>query len=120
MRVRRRGVLDRVIRQEHQLGNLLWRVPHRDWNPRRHTVRLAAGVGLWDSTNNRYLLPQVAADSSHPGGAGASTGAMSRPAVSLTGFAPFGSPQRSESLASSRYLVAGVSCGAPANEFHAT
>lgn len=23
-------VLDRVIRQEHQLGNLLWRVPHRD------------------------------------------------------------------------------------------
>jgi predicted esterase len=49
------------------------RVPHRDWNPRRHTVRLAAGVGLWDSANNRYLLPQVAADSSHPGGAGASS-----------------------------------------------
>src|SRR3954470_6214357 len=23
-------VLDRVIRQEHHLGNLLWRVPHRD------------------------------------------------------------------------------------------
>jgi hypothetical protein len=46
-------------------------VPHRDWNPRRRTVRLAMGLGLWDSTNGRYLLPQISADSSHPGGGGA-------------------------------------------------
>ena len=45
-------------------------VPHADWNPGRSTVRLAAGVGLWDSANNRYLLPQQSADASHPGGAG--------------------------------------------------
>ena len=45
-------------------------VPHADWNPRRSTVRLAMGVGLWDATNSRYLLPQGGADASHPGGAG--------------------------------------------------
>src|SRR5204862_1984260 len=46
------------------------RIPHRAWNPRRKTVRLAAGVGLWDGANKRYLLPQASADESHPGGAG--------------------------------------------------
>lgn len=45
-------------------------VPHRDWNPRRRTVRFAMGVGLWDGANNRYLLPQQVADATHPGGAG--------------------------------------------------
>jgi dienelactone hydrolase len=49
------------------------RVSHRQWNPRRRTVRLAAGVGLWDGATNRYLLPRPAADSSHPGGAGAAS-----------------------------------------------
>jgi hypothetical protein len=38
------------------------RIPHRTWNPKRHTVRLWAGVGLWDAANKRYLPP--------PGGAG--------------------------------------------------
>ena len=33
------------------------RVPHRIWNPKRRTVRLWAGVGLWDAANGRYLLP---------------------------------------------------------------
>ncbi len=28
------------------------------------------GVGLWDSANQRYLLPQQVADATHPGGAG--------------------------------------------------
>ncbi|HUZ29744.1 MAG TPA: hypothetical protein VMU90_10915, partial [Solirubrobacteraceae bacterium] len=45
-------------------------VPHSDWNPRRRTVRLAMGVGLWDNSAGRYLLPQAAADATHPGGAG--------------------------------------------------
>src|ERR1700693_4652706 len=45
-------------------------VPHRDWNPGRRTVRLAMGVGLWDSANGRYLLPQSTASATQPGGAG--------------------------------------------------
>lgn len=44
-------------------------VPHRAWDPGRRTVRLAAGVGLWDTAANRYLVPRAAADASHPGGA---------------------------------------------------
>src|SRR2546421_4286859 len=50
----------------------------RDWSsdvcssdlPGSQVVRLAAGVGLWDKVNGRYLLPQTAADATHPGGAG--------------------------------------------------
>ena len=49
------------------------RISHTAWNPRRHTIRLAAGVGLWDSAGKRYLLPQASADASHPGGAGAAS-----------------------------------------------
>ncbi len=45
-------------------------VAHADWNPGRSTVRLAMGVGLWDNSNGRYLLPQATADATHPGGAG--------------------------------------------------
>jgi dienelactone hydrolase len=45
-------------------------VPHRDWNPSRHTVRLAMGIGLWNAAANSYLLPQAIADATHPGGAG--------------------------------------------------
>ncbi len=51
-------------------GQIVVRVPHRDWNPRRATVRLAMGVGLWDASAGRYLLPQASADATHPGGAG--------------------------------------------------
>jgi hypothetical protein len=46
------------------------RVPHADWDPTGTVVRLAAGVGLWDKANGRYLLPQPAADATHPGGSG--------------------------------------------------
>jgi hypothetical protein len=45
-------------------------IPHRDWNPKRHTIRLAAGVGLWSAAAHSYLLPQAVADATHPGGAG--------------------------------------------------
>jgi hypothetical protein len=44
-------------------------VPHRAWNPGRRTVRLAAGVGLWDRSSHAYLLPSAASDATHPGGA---------------------------------------------------
>jgi len=45
------------------------RVPHAAWNP-SGAVRMAAGVGLWDIANSRYLLPQSASSATVPGGAG--------------------------------------------------
>jgi hypothetical protein len=45
-------------------------VPRAIWNPTGKTVRLAAGVGLWDNKANKYLIPQQNADATHPGGAG--------------------------------------------------
>src|SRR5437763_3043540 len=45
-------------------------VPHADCNPGQSTVRLAMGVGLWDNSTGRYLLPKTSADATHPGGAG--------------------------------------------------
>lgn len=45
------------------------RVPHADWSP-HGTVRLSAGVGLWDVPGDRYLIPGMSADATHPGGAG--------------------------------------------------
>src|SRR5439155_4258101 len=56
-----------VDRKRRQIGV---RVAHREWNPKRHTVRLAAGVGVWDKSAKSYLLPQAGAYSTHPGGAG--------------------------------------------------
>ncbi len=47
------------------------RVPHADWDPGTSTVRLAAGVGLWDRAAGQYLIPQSAATAQRPGGAGA-------------------------------------------------
>jgi hypothetical protein len=46
-------------------------VPHSDWNPGTSTVRLAAGVGLWNASTNSYLLPVAQASATQPGGAGA-------------------------------------------------
>ncbi|HVS29674.1 MAG TPA: alpha/beta hydrolase-fold protein, partial [Solirubrobacteraceae bacterium] len=45
-------------------------IPHADWDPTGQTVRLAAGIGLWEGANSRYLIPQFAADATHPGGSG--------------------------------------------------
>jgi dienelactone hydrolase len=46
-------------------------VPHTSWDPGRGTVRLAAGVGLWDRTAGAYLVPRGSATPDTPGGAGA-------------------------------------------------
>ncbi len=48
-------------------------VAHSEWNPGASTVRLAAGVGLWNSSTNRYLLPGAEASATQPGGAGANS-----------------------------------------------
>ena len=45
-------------------------VPHGAWNPGTSTVRLAAGVGLWDEATGSYLLPGAVASATTPGGAG--------------------------------------------------
>ena len=58
------------VRVDRRRRQITIQVPHRDWNPKRRTVRLAAGVGLWDSSAQRYLLPGATADATHPGGAG--------------------------------------------------
>jgi hypothetical protein len=49
------------------------RVPHAAWDPTGRTVRLAAGVGLWDKAAGRYLAPRPTADATHPGGSGTAT-----------------------------------------------
>ncbi|HZU61397.1 MAG TPA: glucodextranase DOMON-like domain-containing protein [Solirubrobacteraceae bacterium] len=60
----------RVDRIRHQITVL---VPHSAWNPRRDTVRLAMGVGLWNGARHRYLLPGQTASATMPGGAGTDT-----------------------------------------------
>ncbi len=46
-------------------------VPHSEWEPGASTVRLAAGVGLWNEAAGSYLLPGAEASATQPGGAGA-------------------------------------------------
>jgi pimeloyl-ACP methyl ester carboxylesterase len=48
-------------------------VAHSEWNPGTSTVRLAAGVGLWNAASNSYLLPGAVANATTPGGAGTDT-----------------------------------------------
>ena len=45
-------------------------VAHSEWNPGSSTVRLAAGVGLWNAGTAGYLLPGAVASATQPGGAG--------------------------------------------------
>ena len=45
-------------------------VPAAAWNPGASVVRIAAGAGLWDAANSRYLLPTTLASATRPGGAG--------------------------------------------------
>src|SRR4051794_35830733 len=45
-------------------------VPHASWNPGGSVVRMAIGVGLWDTANQRYLVPGQVATATAPGGAG--------------------------------------------------
>src|SRR3954453_589591 len=49
------------------------RVPTKSWNPGRRTVRLAAGLGLWDLAGKKYLLPRQPASATAPGGAGSAS-----------------------------------------------
>ena len=44
------------------------RVPHAAWNPTIATVRMAAGVGLWDVAGGMYLKPGPTASATQPGG----------------------------------------------------
>lgn len=46
------------------------RIPAVAWAPARQVVRIAAGAGLWDGVNNRYLLPAALSSATRPGGAG--------------------------------------------------
>jgi hypothetical protein len=46
-------------------------VSHGQWNPGGSTVRVAAGVGLWNGSTNSYLLPGAQSSATQPGGAGA-------------------------------------------------
>jgi predicted esterase len=45
------------------------RVPSAAWDPGSAVLRLAAGAGLWDAANGRYLLPGASASATAPGGA---------------------------------------------------
>ena len=45
------------------------RVPRSAWDPGERTVRLAAGVGLWDEAAGRYAAPGDEAEAGQPGGA---------------------------------------------------
>jgi predicted esterase len=58
------------VRVDVKRRQITVKVSHRQWNPHRHRVRLAGGVGLWDAAAGRYLLPRASADATHPGGAG--------------------------------------------------
>src|SRR5437763_6408759 len=68
------------------------RVPHRQWDPGSRTVRLAAGVGLWDGADHRYLLPQFSADAAHPGGAGTASAPAAFFNVAFRRDEPFQAP----------------------------
>jgi hypothetical protein len=56
----------RVNRRRNQIDV---RVRKRAWNPARRSIRLAAGVGLWDEAAGEYLIPGSEADADSPGGA---------------------------------------------------
>ena len=45
-------------------------IPHQAWDPQRQVVRMAMGIGLWNSATHAYLLPQALASATTPGGAG--------------------------------------------------
>jgi pimeloyl-ACP methyl ester carboxylesterase len=72
------------------------RVPRRAWNPRRRSVRLAAGVGLWDAGEKRYLLPAAARDETTPGGAGPASDPAAFFNVAFRHDEPFPKPTESD------------------------
>lgn len=73
-------------------------VPHSAFDPRRGNARIAAAAGLWDAEKDRFLLPQLVADKTHPGGAVA-TDVASPSAYFDVAFRygePFDSPWRND------------------------
>src|SRR5215213_6212713 len=44
------------------------RVSHSAWNPGTSTVKMAAGVGLWDHAANQFAQPRQQATDTQPGG----------------------------------------------------
>jgi hypothetical protein len=52
------------------------RVPHAAWDPGARTVRLAAGVGLWDRDAGEYLAPGPTRSVDAPGGAAPNAAAL--------------------------------------------
>src|SRR3954469_6135382 len=52
------------------------RVAHAAWDPGQSTVRMAAGVGLWDPPGGRYLNPGRTASAAQRGGASPSGEAL--------------------------------------------
>ena len=52
------------------------RVPHAAWDPGNSVVRMAAGVGLWDTAAASYLKPGPTASATQPGGAATSGAAL--------------------------------------------
>jgi hypothetical protein len=45
-------------------------VPHSTWNPGTATVRLAAGVGIWNATTSAYRVPANTRSATQGGGSG--------------------------------------------------
>jgi hypothetical protein len=52
------------------------RIPSAAWDPGASTVRIAAGVGLWDPEAGAYLVPARSAGETQPGGAAPSGAAL--------------------------------------------
>jgi glucodextranase-like protein len=67
-------------------------VPHAVWNPGRASVRLAAGVGVWDAAANAYAKPGDTATATHPGGAASNGAALFNVAFRSSEPLPAGPP----------------------------
>src|SRR3954468_11233051 len=66
--------------------------PRAAWNPGRSVVRLAAGVGLWDTAAGHYAVPGASATATTPGGAAPSGAALFHLAFRSSEPAPAGPP----------------------------
>jgi pimeloyl-ACP methyl ester carboxylesterase len=86
------------VRVDMRRRQLEVRVPRRAWNPKRGSVRLAAGVGLWDSDAGEYLLPQPSADGSTPGGSGSASAPPAFFNVAFRTNEPFQTPTEGDQV----------------------
>jgi hypothetical protein len=57
-----RASVGRAARVDLDRRQVTVRLPHAVWNPKRASIRMSIGVGLWDPATDTYLAPQ-------PGGA---------------------------------------------------